>query len=127
MPGKMFFSYDFDTDIVTARPNWHIVTEEDCKVWYREWEDYLRKFGRQMDCIMILDNFKVDSDISPRWGEYRAKINNQYIRYGFRVNPSILVSLYVKASGIQYNAATAEAATYEDAVQSILNTRKTHA
>ena len=124
MPGSIDFKYNEKLDIIVAIPHWSIETVEDCKVWNDEWVSYLKKFGRKVDCIMILDDFKVESEISPQWGVYRANINKEYIRYGFRVNPSILVSLYVKASGIQYNAASAEAATYEDAVTSILNLRK---
>ncbi len=124
MPGHMDFSYDRETDIVTATPHWHIATKEDCEVWHEEWVSYLKIFKRKMDCIMILDDFKVDSAIAPFWGEYRAKINNEFIRHGFRVNPDFGVSLYVKTSGIRYRAATAEAASYEDAVEAIMAARK---
>jgi hypothetical protein len=123
MPGHMEFTYDDDNDIVTAIPKWHIQTEEECRLWHDEWVEYLQKFGRKMDCIMILTNFKLDADIGSVWGRYRAEINNRFIRYGYRVNPDMAVSLYVKTSGIRYNAATAEAADYDSAVKAIMAAR----
>jgi hypothetical protein len=119
MPGYINFKYDKPNDIVVAIPNWHIVDENDCQVWYDEWVTYLKIFNRKMDCIMVLDDFKVESEIASRWGEYRAKINKDHIRYGYRVNPDFSVSIHIKTSGIRYSAATAEAASLEDAIEAI--------
>ena len=124
MPGHIKFKHDKESDVIIADPKWHIVTEEDCKVWYDEWVSYLKIFGRKMDCIMVLDDFSVEPDVARMWGEYRARINKDHIRHGYRVNPDYTVSIYVKTSGIRYNAATAEAASVEDAMQAIFAARK---
>jgi hypothetical protein len=123
MPGHIEFMHDEDNDIVVATPKWHIETEEDCKVWYKQWETYLQKFGRKMDCIMLLSDFKVDAGIGAAWGRYRAELNKQYVRYGYRVNPDIAVSLYTKTSGVRYSASTSEAADYESAIKAIMDAR----
>lgn len=124
MPGHIEFVHDTKTDIVIATPKWKIETEDDCRNWYNEWVSYLSTFSRKVDCIIILDDFSVGSEANAEWGAYRAKINNEFIRFGYRVNPELAVSLFVKTSGIRYRAATAEAASVEDAVQAILEERK---
>ncbi|MBN2343202.1 MAG: hypothetical protein JXX29_04275 [Deltaproteobacteria bacterium] len=119
MAGSIKFDYDKKNDITIATPHWHIVDENDCEVWYKQWIDYLKFSSRKMDFIMVLDDFKVDSAIASVWGEYRAKINKEYIRHGYRVNPELSVSIYIKTSGIRYNAASSEAASIEDAIEAI--------
>jgi hypothetical protein len=123
MPGKMKFEYDKENDIVLATPVWHIKDEDDCEVWYNQWVSYSKQFERKMDVIMVLDEFKVESTIASHWGEFRARINKDHIRYGYRVNPELTVSIYIKTSGVRYNAASAEAATVEDAIQAIKDAR----
>jgi hypothetical protein len=124
MPGKMKFELDEENDIVIAYPDWCVVDEEDCKVWYKEWEDYMQQFGRKMDCIMLLDGFKVESEIASVWGEVRAKVNRQFIRFGYRVHPDAVTNIYIKTSGIKYNASTAMAPSIRDAIAAIKDARE---
>jgi hypothetical protein len=124
MPGTMNFTYDDVNDIVIAAPQWNIRSKEDCEVWYKQWVSHLTKFGRKVDCIMILDDFHVDTSIASEWGEYRAKINNAHIRYSFRVHADPTVKLFVQTSGIRFNAAAGEAPTVEGAIEGILDARK---
>jgi hypothetical protein len=124
MPGTIDFRYDAAKDIVIAIPSWRIVTKEDCEVWFREWQSYLMKFKRKIDCIVVLDDFHVDPAIAPAWGEYRAKLNIDYFRHSFRVNPDPTVRLFCKTSGVRFNAAAAEAPSLEDAILGILDARK---
>jgi hypothetical protein len=118
------FEYDGDHDIVIARPVWHIATEEDCRTWRRQWVDYLEPFGRKVDCIMVLDDFRVDAEIAAIWGRYRAEINREYIRLSFRVHPDLRVRTFTLTSGIRYDAASAEAASVEAAVEGIIDARQ---
>ncbi|MBN2716938.1 MAG: hypothetical protein JXX14_13885 [Deltaproteobacteria bacterium] len=120
----MKFEHDTENDIIIALPDWCVVDEADCKVWYKEWEDYMKPFGRKMDCIMILDGFKVDSGIAAEWGEYRAKVNKEYIRFGYRVHPDTTTNIYIKTSGVKYNAATNMAPSIKDAVAAIKDARE---
>jgi hypothetical protein len=124
MPGTIDFKYDAAQDIVIATPSWRIVTKEDCEVWFREWQSYLTKFKRKVDCIVVLDDFHVDPAIAPAWGEYRAKLNIDYFRHSFRVNADPTVRLFCKTSGVRFNAASAEAPSVEDAILGILDARK---
>jgi hypothetical protein len=124
MAGSIEFKYDTDNDIVIAIPYWKIATEEDCRLWFQQWEDYLSKFGRKMDCIMVLDNFIVDSAVSTQWGECRAKIINTYTRFSYRVNSNLMTGIYIKTSGIIFNASSKEAKTLESAIAAIKEERK---
>jgi hypothetical protein len=124
MPGHIEFVYDDENDIVTATPKWHIESESDCQRWHDEWVAYLSKFNRKIDCIIILDHFFVSPETAAAWGAVRAEINKKFIRFGYRVNPELAVSLYAKTSGARYRAATEEAATVEDAVVAINEARQ---
>ncbi len=90
----------------------------------REWEAHLSKYGRKVDCVVVLDDFHVDTQIAARWGEYRAKLNNTYFRHSYRVHADRTVKLFIQTSGVRFNAASGEAATVEDAVAGILDARK---
>jgi hypothetical protein len=124
MPGTIDFKYDAASDIVIATPKWKIVTKEDCQVWFNQWASYLSRYKRKVDCVVMLDDFHVDPSIASAWGEYRAKLNINYFRHSFRVNADATVKLFIKTSGVRFNAATGEAASIEDAIQGILGARK---
>ncbi len=124
MPGKIDFTYDTTNDIVIAVPKWNIETQEDCEVWYREWESCLSKYGRKVDCIVVLDDFHIHTRIASAWGEYRAKLNNTYFRHSFRVHADPTVKLFIQTSGVRFNAASGEAATVDGAIEGILDARK---
>ena len=68
MKGIMDFSYDESNDIIIATPHWNIETLEDCEVWYNQWVDYISKYNRKMDVVMILDDFNVKASFSVEWG-----------------------------------------------------------
>jgi hypothetical protein len=124
MPGRIDFTYDTASDIVVAVPKWTIASQQDCEAWFDEWEAYLSKYGRKVDCVVVLDDFHVDTQIAARWGEYRAKLNNTYFRHSYRVHADQTVKLFIQTSGVRFNAASGEAATVEDAVAGILDARK---
>ena len=124
MPGKIGFTYDAANDIVVAVPKWTIESKEDCEVWFGEWAAYLSKFGRKVDCVVVLNDFHIDARIAGQWGEYRARLNNQYFRHSYRVDADSTVKLFIKTSGIRFNAATGEAASVEDAIAGVLDARK---
>jgi len=124
MPGKIDFTYDKANDIVVAVPKWTIASQQDCEVWFNEWAAYLSKYGRKVDCIVVLHDFHVDARIASEWGEYRAKLNNTYFRHSYRIDADSTVKLFIKTSGVRFNAATGEAASVEDAVAGVLDARK---
>ncbi len=124
MTGEIIFEYDEQNDIVTAIPKWNIETDEDCKVWFKQWEDYISKFGRKVDCIMILDDFNVKSDVAAEWGKYRVDLVNNYTRFSYRVNSNLVTGIYIKTSGIRYNGPSNEANSKEAAIHAIMEDRK---
>jgi hypothetical protein len=124
MPGHMDFRYDAAHDIVIAVPHWRLVTKEDCKVWYDQWDSHLARYKRKVDCVVVLNDFHVDPAIASAWGEYRARLNITYFRHSFRVNADPTVKLFVKTSGVRFNVATSEAASVDDAIAGILAARK---
>jgi hypothetical protein len=123
MPGKISFTYDAANDIVVAVPKWTIATEQDCETWFNEWAAHLARYGRKVDCIVVLNDFHVDARVASRWGEYRARLNNTYFRHSYRVNADPTVKLFVQTSGVRFKAATAEAPTVEGAIEGILDAR----
>ena len=124
MPGTIDFQYDAAKDIVIATPKWRIVTREDCETWFHQWDSHLARYRRKVDCVVVLNDFHVDPVIAPAWGEYRAKLNIAYFRHSFRVQADAVVRLFVKTSGVRFNAATSEAETVEAAIEGILDARK---
>ncbi len=124
MTGTISFEHDKINDIVIAKPVWQIETKEDCEVWYKQWYDYLSKFGKKVDCIVLLDKFKVEASVAEAWGEYRAKLNNNFFRFSYRVNPELLTGIFIKTSGVRYHAATKEAKNIESAILAIKEERK---
>ena len=124
MPGTIDFQYDSAKDVVIATPRWRIATREDCETWYGQWAAHLSAYKRKVDCVVVLTDFHVDAAIASEWGEYRARLNNQYFRHSFRVQADSVVKLFVKTSGVRFNAATSEAASVEAAIEGILEARK---
>jgi hypothetical protein len=123
MPGRIDFEYDATKDIVIATPHWRIVTKADCEVWYAQWDSHMSKYKRKMDCVVVLNDFHVDAGIASAWGEYRARLNIDYFRHSFRVNADKTVKLFIKTSGVRFNAATGEAESVEAAIEGIMAAR----
>lgn len=124
MKGTISFEHDKINDIVIAKPLWKVETKEDCEIWYQQWYDYLSKFGKKVDCVVLLDQFKVVATIAETWGEYRAKLNNNFFRFSYRINPELITGIFIKTSGVRYHADTKEAKNIESAVMAIKEERK---
>ena len=124
MPGTIEFTYDKANDIVVAVPKWTIASQQDCEAWFDEWDAALSKYGRKVDCVVVLDDFHVDAGIAATWGEYRARLNKTHFRHSYRVHADRTVKLFIQTSGVRFNAATGEAASVEDAIAGILEARK---
>jgi hypothetical protein len=124
MPGSIEFTYDAENDVVIARPKWTIATQEDCDVWLSEWAAYLSQFGRKIDCIIILDDFFVEAEIAPLWGEYRARLTNDYHRFSCRVHSNWSVRTYVLSSGARFGVAASEAESVEAALENVRGARR---
>jgi hypothetical protein len=124
MVGTIDFTYDAARDLVIARPVWTIATLEDCEVWHKQWSDYLSRFGRKMDCIIVLDDFHVEQPIATLWGEYRARLTNEHHRFSCRVRSDWNVRTAVLASGALHNVAASEADSVDKAIEVIRAARR---
>ena len=123
-PQRIDFTYLEARDIVLATPRWHIATEADCEAWYHQWVAYLSGFGRKIDCVMVVDEFRVHPSVSGAWGRWRAKLVNEHVRHSCRVNQEWAVKIFTLTSGTRYHAATDEALSVEAAIQFIERARK---
>jgi hypothetical protein len=119
MHGTIIFRHDTMNDIIVAMPKWNIVTKEDCEIWYHQWVDYLSQFNRKMDVIMVLDEFNVDEQIASEWGEYRARLTIEYMRFSCQVNPNLNTGIFIRTSGMRYHAALQDAKNLESAYEAI--------
>jgi len=124
--GTIDFRYDRENDVIVATPHWNLQTEEDARVWYQQYMDYLEQNfpGRRMDMVLELTDFQIAAPIAAKWGEYRARIHKAHTRYSYRVNSSSRVRLYVNTSGVRYDASTEEAASVEDGLEAIREARR---
>ena len=124
MIGTIIFEHDRINDIIIAKPKWNIESKEECEIWYQQWADYLSKFGKKIDIVVVLNEFKIAPQFADAWGEYRAKLNNTFFRFSYRVNPELLTGIFIKTSGVRYHAASKEANSIESAIVAIKEERK---
>jgi hypothetical protein len=125
MRGTIDFHHDEVNDLVIATPHWKITSEADAIAWYGQYERYMKRFGRKMDFVVVLDDFEVLPSIGAKWGEYRAKVHHEFMRFSYRVHSSRDVKLFVNTSSVRYRLSNDEAASVEDAIQGILEARRT--
>jgi hypothetical protein len=124
MKGRIDFKYLQADDVILAEPHWNIETEEDLETWYQQYVTYMKKFGRKMDFIVVLDDFNIAPAVGSKWGEYRAKIHKEYIRYNYRVHANNRVQLYTTTSSIRYDISREDAASVEDALDGVRASRR---
>jgi hypothetical protein len=113
------FQYDAGNDVVIAIPNWKIETQADCEVWFKQYMDYLKPFGRKVDMIFVLDDFAVTSQIINVWGEYRTNLVKEHVRFSYRVHLNSLIKIIIKNGALKYNAASQDADSVEGAIAGI--------
>ncbi len=124
MSRRIEFEHNRDHDIVIAKPHWKLETEADVEEWYQQYADYMKRFNRKIDMVIVLDHFDIKPAIGSVFGQYRAKIHQQFTRFNFRVHSTKNVRLFVNTSGARYSVETQEAATVEDAILGILEARQ---
>ncbi|WP_163996962.1 hypothetical protein [Pyxidicoccus caerfyrddinensis] len=120
------FRYDPVNDIVIAIVQWTLSTREDVLAWHQEWKRGLRQFTleHKPDVVIVLDDFHVRDEALSLWGEYRADLNNHYMRITYRVRADTAVRVTIITSGVRFNAPTAEAPSVEEAVECIQTIRR---
>jgi hypothetical protein len=124
MLGTIRFHYDPVNDIHFAYPTWYVETEEDCRVWFAQFEAYFSRFDDKVDVILILDAFRIGPKIGTIWGKYRSAWVSKYTRYSVRVHANSRVSTFNATSAAIHGGGYEEAGDVETAVGHILARRK---
>ncbi len=127
MPGTVRFQYDVTNDIHLVYPKWDVETEEDCRVWFGQFEAYFSPFGRQVDVIIVLDDFRIGPKIGSVWGKYRSAWVSKYTRYSVRVRSSARARTFSFTSAALHGGSYEEAPDVESAVERIRGWRKEEA
>jgi hypothetical protein len=122
MPGSIDFRYEFQHDIVVARPRWTLETAADVSRWYEAHGRYLgARFSRPKDLITVHDNFVIAPQMGALWESYSARLNESLVRFSAAVNAKGRLRL---ASGVGPVARPIEAQTIEEAIAGILARRE---
>lgn len=124
MSAKIQFRFDVENRILFARPRWEVQSPDACEEWVQEWLEAMKPFSHKVDCVLLLDDFKVDRTVASKWGENRALLTDVFFRYSYRVHQSANMSTLVHVSGIRHNASSNEAHSEEEAVARILHDRE---
>lgn len=109
MIGTIRFEHDKVNDIHIAYVKWLIETEDDCRAWHKQLEDYFQKFDKKVDAIFVCDDLRLGNKIGSVWGRYRADLNVRFTRYTVRVHVEAKVAAYTATSsaihGVSYDQA----------------------
>ncbi len=125
MNGTVNFEYDFEHDVIIARPRWTLESAQDVMRWYQLHADYfLGRFHARKDMITVNDAFDVAPKIATLWGLYRAKLHESCVSFSVRVRSNPRVRLTTNTSGVRYSISTLEAPTIDDALSLILALRE---
>src|SRR5262245_10651681 len=115
MLGSFRFDYDAANDIHIAYAKWFIETEEDCRVWHKQLEDYFSNFRGKVDIIYVCDDLRLGPKIGPIWGKYRADLNSRFTRHSVRVHVDAKVAAFTTTSGIIHGVSFDQAPDIETA------------
>jgi len=124
MVGYVTFRYDDANDIHFAYPKWLVETEDDCRIWYQQFVDHFSKYGKKVDVVIVLDDFRIGPAIGSVWGKYRAEWIRTYTRFSVRVNGDRRASTFTATSAALYGGGYQEAPDVETAVKNILAWRR---
>jgi hypothetical protein len=124
MTGTIHFQFDSANEVHVATPRWSIETEDDCRIWFKQYEDYFKRFSEKVDVIFVLEHFRMGNGIGSIWGRYRAEINNRFTRYSIRVHANAKVSTFIATSSAIHSAPGNEARDIPAAIALLKEWRK---
>jgi hypothetical protein len=125
MIGTITFRYDEQNDVHIAHPKWVIETEDECRMWHKQYVDYFSKFPAKVDVIYLTDDFRIGPKIGSFWGKYRADLNNRFTRYSVRVHVEAKVAQFTNTSGVIYGASSEEAPDLATAI-AVIKAKRRH-
>jgi len=115
------FQYDFQHDIVIARPRGRLESKYDVMRWYEVHSRYFRsRFHGMKDLVTVNDALDVAPSVVPLWESYRATLHENFIRF------SVLVRSGGRprpASGVHTTLTSTEVPTVADAIDAIMAIR----
>jgi hypothetical protein len=124
--GTIDFRHDTLNDIVIQRPRWKLDSSLEVVRWYQMQAGYFgARFKERKDVIVLNEAFDVTPQVGELWGQYRARLHEDYIRHSVRVANNARVRLATNTSGVRYTVSSLECATLEEAIEAILAARKT--
>jgi hypothetical protein len=124
MIGSIRFQHDIANDIHVAYAKWFIETEEDCRVWHKQLENYFCKFKHKLDIIYVCDDLRLGPKIGAGWGKYRADLNARFTRHSVRVHVDAKVASYTATSGVIHGVSFDQAPDIPTAVAFIKELRR---
>lgn len=129
MKGTIDFRYDFDNEIVIARPRWHIDTPAEAMRWYQLSSRYFTaRFSSPKDLIIVEDAFRVAPEVRPLWLGYRDKALDAFVRLAVYVTsssqPRLAFVTPVTSGARGSGVGRMETPTVEDAIAAIRRLRQ---
>jgi hypothetical protein len=124
MNGTIRFEYDQVDDIHIAYVKWFIETEQDCRAWHKQLEDYFKRFDKKVDIIYVCDDLRLGPKIGAIWGGYRADLNYRFTRHSVRVHVDAKVATYTATSGVIHGVSFDQARDVTTAMMFIREQRR---
>jgi hypothetical protein len=122
--GTIDFKYDFDHDLVIAKPRWVLDSPAEVMRWHELHASYFGgRFGSPKDLITVNDAFDIVPKVATLWGSYRAKLHERWVRSAVYVNNIARVRLTIHTSGVLHTVTSIERATVEEAIDAVLAIR----
>ncbi|HXX68414.1 MAG TPA: hypothetical protein VEK07_14590 [Polyangiaceae bacterium] len=125
MPGTINFSYRPAVDAVVATVDWSLETEEDVRSWYEEYRAYfVGRFRRKVDLILELSDFHVSPTVATLFGQYRARILDQFTKRSYRVNQRSRERTFMYTSAALHGAPANHFTSIDAAIAALLADRE---
>jgi len=124
MRGRIKFSHRALLDVVVAKVDWNIQTEDDVLAWHQEYRAFFTgRFNRKIDLILELSKFHVSPRVATFFGEHRARVLSEFTRRSYRVKQSLRERTYMYTSSAIHGAPANHYETIDDAVAAMLADR----
>jgi hypothetical protein len=125
MPGKIKFTYRAAIDVVVAKVDWSLETEQDVMTWCAEYKSYFHgRFNHKVDLILELSNFHVNPRVAAVFGKHRAQILGEFTNRSYRVNQQSRERTLMYTSSALHGAPANHFTSIEAAVAALLADRK---
>jgi hypothetical protein len=116
--GTIDFRYDFQSDIVFAKPRWTLDSKAEVTRWYDMHSRYFSaRFKRPKDLVSVHDGLEVAPQVVALFESYSARLHESLVRFSAVVSAKPRLRLAGRAGGS--NVTTIEALTVDEALVAI--------